>query len=627
MSTDPNLPVELAYEQSIKDDSHVVALSNMCKDLAETLALTDVLNEHQRQLVTQRVATLNETLPQREVDLARKQERLEQSRALKRNRRDQLVVPPDIPIDILGQVPQAVVDVKDLKAFCGTLGKETAPAGIKNFFKKLFQYGGSKRYTYDNYKTALAACFCDELYDYLIGKETETFPEIARWFYRIYHRPEDIQSQTAKLRKFVRLALEPIDIFMDRYQVIATAVDALLPVEQRHYAGAMHRLQVLELAIQSPAKEEYRKWRDRQIEGGFWYSYESSLNKAMDLELCNSCLPTKSISLDCVLALGSRESQKHNSVYGSNNAQPLPDQNANPAIARRGGGRGRAPFVPSSAPPNLDPNKAGSARASFPYSSRGGASDASSTNRRGNRGRKGSFLSGLASSMKPAGRGGSFASRFPGHRGRGGQQRGGQQQQAPQQRPQYNAPTRQQQPLNDQQMPLQSRVPPSYPAANNQPAGRGQGGGNNFRGRGRGYGGNSGRGNNFGAGGGNNLKSSSKINPKWWCVKCGVSKREKHRGDTHTTPYCPFYPHFNTRCCSYCHDKLGIKAHHFPKFCLQMTKEYRELYELDFKEPGEGCQDPYVYLNNPEFAEDTGDFFETFNLCFEDDEEEDTFDA
>ena len=530
---DPTASLAEQYKAYVKLEQQLDRITKITTGLAQLVVDSEDSTEREKEYYADLLpATLAEQTDRQEA-LTKCELVLAESEIVRNSREDKLEIPDD------RETTNPDLNVKDLKSFVGILDQSSS-SNIKAFFCRLFQYGKTCNYSHENYKAALAACFQGTLLDqyFALCKTDMTFTALAEWFYQVYYRPNNLRTFENEMKHFQRLAGEPLDVFMKRFEVIAQQADALLPSNQAYYTTDRHKLKIIEKIIQNPAKLEYLKWRGTQDDGGLAYSFEKSVKQATDYEAFANCLPTSAINIDTLDVVTDLSALQLNSS--------TPASEANPAIkGRRHTSQAKNNTNPygKGKNPNIDPQRAGGPRASF-YPSRSQSEPRQSAPASGTT--KGdAYRPSMSRGFKFSSRGNS--------RGRGGFRgsrghfkpgnRGGR---APSEPAQYSYSN-----------------PSDYKNPPQQFSYRGNRGGNSGN---RGSYRNS-RG-NF-----NNNRGQNPVRKNWFCLKCGVYpdiEKTKRVGSTHTTKFCPIYKHWNNEFCSYCLGHKGLRANHYPKHCLQI---------------------------------------------------------
>lgn len=538
---DPTESLADQYKSFVEATEQLDKLTTCCTSLANLVIKSDDATTAEKEFYGALVPEIEEAQAKRQLVLEQSKKILAESEAVRKSREDKLDIPDEQAVSLQD------LNVKDLKSFVGTLDHSNA-SNIKAFFCRLFQYGKTVKYSHSNYQAALAACFQGTLLDqyFALEKTNMKFKEMAEWFYQIYYRPQNLRTFEEEMRNFQRLANEPLDVFLKRFQIVAEQADALLPSNQAYYTTDRHKLKIIEKVIQPPAKLEYLKWRGQQDDGGISYSFEKSVREATDLERYANCIPNANIAIDTLDVVTVNYMQLNTST---------PTAEANPAIkSKRFTSKANAnPYGKGKS--NIDPQRAGGPRATF-YPSRSQSEPKQNPSPGGSQ--KGdAFRPSMSRNFK-------FSSR--GSRGRGGFNRGssrGSWRQGNRGGRASSEPAQFSYSNPSDYTNMQRSSQPSYTNQGNR--GGYRGGRGSYRGNRR----NSG---NFS----NSRNNTNQVRKNWFCLKCGVYpdvEKTKRIGSTHTTRFCPMYRHFNNEFCSYCLGTKGLRANHHPKHCLQMPPQ------------------------------------------------------
>ena len=529
---DPTDNLTEQYRAHVNDSSHFITLTSVASRLSRCMARLEDLPDADIQYFENVVPTLQAQEAIRAVDIVQKRQILADADAVRNNRQDNLNLPENRPIDVLD------ISIKDLKAFVGNLDESNANT-VKAFFHKLIQYGESRNFSHNNYKTALSALLQGQLQEQYLAMEDSTFTVISLWLYRVYHRPDDLRKFEHKLKNFSRMAFEPLTAFMERFELVARQADALLPQNQAYYTTDRHKLKIIEKLIQPPARAEYLNWRGIQEDGGLNFSYARSLQKATDMERNCDCLPTRNIPINTL--------EVHVSAVEKPGHELSNTEEANPAIRRPKGDNKHSPYPTQQKPTNIDPHKSNSPRSNYYHKPQ---QDPLQNPNLAKNFKKGKFNKTKRNwNNKNKNNNASNPSYQPPF-----------QPQAPPPPPQNptgnstNYPPPQRPPQPNWSRPTQNRNYDTRPGFSGKPQQVNQ--------PYRDY---------------NNRKIPGLV-----CFKCGVLadfEKSKRIGSTHTTKYCKNYRLFNNDLCSYCLGHKGIRAHHFPKHCLNMP--HHSVLEVD----------------------------------------------
>ena len=359
MSSDPTLPTDQAYRNHVTDEQHYLRVSETVQLIGEMIIdfnqVHNIFHPQDIDLLQQHVRYLNGANDDKSEIVHDKIVRYNQAQELKALRNDELIVPADQPESVR-------MDIKELKAFVGQID-ENSKVKIKEFFNKLFRYGLSQRYSWNNYKIALTALLQGEYHVRYDTVEHRDFEGIAQWFYKLYHRPETMQHYVDNMKAMERYPAEDIEVFMQRYLINAEAADRHLPETQMYYTLELHAIKVIEKALTGKAKQDFQKWRNEQVKGGFWFDYKSSLAQAIRCEEYHNLIPTETTVIDCT--------NVHDYGYENLNAIDFQNRNRRDYVNNKNSGnkndnKGKPKPRPSGASLEpLDPHKAAGFRSPF----------------------------------------------------------------------------------------------------------------------------------------------------------------------------------------------------------------------------------------------------------------------
>ena len=557
---DPTTPINVAYERYVNEEKHTIALSNICSSLAAIVLRSDHADEAQEATFRNELHKLNTSLAEKVSSIQEKQERLDKSKELSERRKDKIV----LPLDKSGATH---FNLRDLKGFVGDLDKDPH-TNFKPFYLRLKQYGENQDFSWENYKSALSACFDNELLEQYLQMENSSLDTILTWFWRVYHRPADIKIHETKLRTLERFSQEPIDVFMERYNLYAMQADKLLPPSEQLYTNTTHSVKIMEKALTGTAKKEFIKWRTRQMDGGLFFTYKDSVQKAVDIERDNSSLPKQSFFIDC-----------------TNSSPEINQVELNAAISKP---RQRySPYTPQPRPNRavVDHNKAQGNRASFYHNLKKTQNQPNSFPAQGRNVSQGTnfgqaWRKGLATGMNNRKRRNNF-SNFRQNKVR--------KQNFRNTRNNYNSnsnynPQRSNanasfQPfqtsqrsthLNQQFSNFGNRANANYKSNSSNTYNKFGSQASNFRSK------SYSRGNAYNNGNKPQYHQSGnqgnrKVKGRF-CKYCGVHPdmdQAKSIGSTHSTTYCKLYRTWNPNFCDFCLKHKNLLANHYPKHCLQ----------------------------------------------------------
>ena len=528
MDLDPTLPFENSYSDFVDQSKQFDDVTKLALTIARNLAI-QFEDEGARKSYQTLVQDI-ETYDKKYSDLLTKHiTTITESKDLKQKRQDELKLPEyaDVSADCLY--------LKDIKDSVGMLNKSNVQH-IKFFFHRLFLIGKQYKFSEDNYKTAFAACLEGPLLEEFIAMEQKPFSEIAQWYYRIYNRSVTFTHYDKELKNFRRYAKEPIDITMARYSVPASRADSMLPNLQKFFTTDMHKLDVLQRFLCEPAYSDFFKWRNRKLDGGFYTSYEDSLNKAVDIEKYHECYPTSEMSIR-------QEGQLYGSLGHDANSNVV---QLNAAIKGRQKKSSMMPYSrnrpsrpnPKAPNPSIDPIRSTAPRPSF-YNNRKQAPNP--------------VPPAATRPLQAPSRDQFMKERFDRV----------QQGPNPNRRP-VNMFGRKRNWSNNT-----NRFQP------NQNAGTFKR--NSFRRN------NSMRNNNNNRSFSRNLQTPHSFNRlanlhkpvknNLYCLRCGISKDiSRNKGTDHTTSSCPHYRRYNSHNCTYCLTHKNLEAKHFARDCLQAPR-------------------------------------------------------
>ena len=477
--------------------------------------------KHNNKLI-QFTASLNK----RQDAYKQKLKEFKEGESLRKKRQDEL--PRPVFADEDRERP-TVFSSKDVKDTIGVLNEDNA-SSVKQFLLRLHQYGQTKNFTEEDFKTALSVCLEGRLLDEYMQQTSNTYIEIENWFYYVYHRPATLEHYEEVLRNFQRHAKEPIDVFLTRYLLTAKSADSLKPSNEQYYTTEVNKIMMVELSLIEPVRSAFVRWKNKRHDGGFGKKFEEILHKAKTMELEYNCIPKHDISV---------------SLRGpvTQHSQMI-DQFAQPAMRLSDN---RPKSKPYSRPilnktqfkasvPKVDSVRATSQKPSF-YLARNNAPTPTRLTQPAQLNAKPQNSS-KNRVMQPAFNVALRKQRINQNRYRNIGVSGAQSQRASA-RNTYR-------PFNRAKyLPQPNRHQPNVTVSNRPNMARSQ------------------------------LKQKHRIVRKGlWCERCGTQRGSdsKSAGTDHTTPTCPYYKNWNEHNCSYCLSTKGLEAKHFARDCLQQPR-------------------------------------------------------
>ena len=559
MDFDDSLPVDKSYEKQTQNELDFVAITELCITMGNLFHHT-VEEANTKEALRQQTEKLQAFVDTRSEEANKKKSALAQATTLRNARFEELTFPAQ------GDGAKNF-STKDIRDAVGIL-TDNNKSSIKQFFAKLHSYGFSADFHNDNYKAAFVACLEGKLLEEYLLLQDKDYTEIASYFYKVYHRPLNLNQYEKKLDEFVRLKGETLEIFMLRYLVLAAKADELLPASLQKYTRENHKLEILYKAARDPARTLWSTQSFRVREAGYHSRYESALGTLMELEKSHQCLPKYDFKIN------------YENSHDTARLNVLAAIEANPAILKRNfrnsNKKQASPYSlediknaktllsPGLKPFRLDPTRSSSQKPAF---FRG------KTNTNGNKPpfvskvdkRKAVFIDDSRDGMQYSGQNRVFkkAKRVHFQDKRNYNNNGPP---FPVQIGSNKPPFAKQ--FNPQSQPYKRNFsnPPGKPFQHQRNNSR-----PSYRPPSKRYGNNNDK--NYLRG---NLRHKS-VNTRLYCERCGVDRNtNKSTGTDHTTMTCPHYKQWNAHNCTYCLKHKHIEAKHFAKYCLQAPPSYKD---------------------------------------------------
>ena len=547
MDFDGALPVDKKFKKQVDNDQDFVKVADLCISLGSLLATT-IEDPATSNEIGRKTEALQSFFPDRSIAAQNKKDAYDQAVALRNARFEELTLPKDGG----GAVDFSTREIRDTVGPLNDSNKQH----IKQFFLKLTSYGEAANFSHTNYKTALVACLEGSLLEDYELMADKSFPVIAEYLYKVYHKPISLNAYEEKLLHFTRFKGETIDVFMLRYGTLAAKADEMLPAELKKYQREDHKLEILKLAAREPAKSIYFTRAKCVRHVGYYSRFESALGVIEDEERGHDCLPKFDFKIH---------------FQGNSGTEAVNYIEANPAVLKRklNNKRYAKPYsvgdlsnaktliTPGATPVRLDPLRATSQKAAY-YNSR----DAKKNNQKqiapfvskADK-RKAVFIDNQKGNQNDS-RNRSFkrAKRNNDNCGQSnsnwrGQQRNNNFNQGYKSKnnPQVRHSSGHQNTTQKRNFGNQGYK--KQPAIDNYPGKYAQSFGRNYK--------------------------HKNVSPRLYCDRCGVDRNtNKAPGTDHTTSTCPHDIECNAHNCSYC--LKHIEAKHFAKFCLQAPPNYKD---------------------------------------------------
>lgn len=521
-SYDNWLKTELEREKDFIDSAFLAI------KLEKSLSIRHDTEEEKRKH-TEKLNSFKTSLAKRQASYAQKLQEYQEGETLRKKRLDEL--PKPVYANANPERP-TVFSSKDVKDTIGILNEDNSST-VKQFLLRLHQYGQTKDFTEEDYKTALSVCLEGRLLEEYMQQTSNTYSEIESWFYYVYHRPATLEHYEEVLKNFQRHAREPIDVFLTRYLLTAKSADSLKPSNEQYYTTEVNKILMVELSLIEPVRSAFVRWKNKRHDGGFGKKFEEILHKAKTMELEYNCIPKHDISVSL------RGNTAHNSHVIEQYAQPamrLSDNRPKSKPYTRPGIMNKPQFKASV--PKVDSVRATSQKPSF-YLARNNApiptrlpqnTQVPQLIKSNNPGR--------VKNQQPAFNVALRKQRINQNRYRNIGVNGA---------PSQSASSRNTyRPINRAKyLPQPIRQQPNVTVSRRPMNMRPQ------------------------------LKQKHRIVRKGlWCERCGTQKGSdsKTSGTDHTTPTCPYYKNWNEHNCSYCLSTKGLEAKHFARDCLQQPR-------------------------------------------------------
>ena len=289
MDLKTTLPYDEEYEASLTLEQNILDIGRLAIDLYKTTP--PKFDSEEKQLQCQdNVKKLVKYCKDTTASLEQKWNTFNESKSLKTHRLDELYIPKEIKEHC------QQFKIQDAITILGRIGDEKAHT-MRAFLDAMFQYGENLNLSWEDYKAILSACFEGTLKQQFLIQKKDSLKDIVTWFDTVYHRPDEFHTLDKQLKKFCRYANEPVHIFLKRYDLLARRADSLLPSDQKFFTTNLHKQNLIELALQEPARTDYKKWKNRYFDGGFSISIEECTRQAGILEKYHNCIPTVKVPL------------------------------------------------------------------------------------------------------------------------------------------------------------------------------------------------------------------------------------------------------------------------------------------------------------------------------------------
>lgn len=277
------LPYDEEYETQLQIEQNMLNIAKLTLDLQNS-SPAKFKSEVENEACKDNVKVLSKYYKDTSEALAKKWQHFNEGKILKTHRKDDLIIPKDTKVHAVG------FNIKDAIMILGHLTDEKS-SQMRSFLDAMFQFGENLKLSHEDYKNIFAACFQGTLKQQFLMQKKDTFSAICTWFDTVYHRPDEFHTLDKQLKQFVRKSGEPIHIFLTRYELLAKKADSLLPNDQKFFTTKLHVQNLIELALQEPARTDYKKWKNRYFDGGFSTPLTECIRQAGIMEKYHNCIP------------------------------------------------------------------------------------------------------------------------------------------------------------------------------------------------------------------------------------------------------------------------------------------------------------------------------------------------
>ena len=247
-------------------------------------------------------------------ELREKRRILEASRDIQERRKDPLIIPDNNTQRI------REINIAEAQNFIGTLTEENVVSDVKEFFRRLFDYGTLSLFSHNDFLAVFIALLDTGLRSQIDLTEYPAFPDLARWFYSLYHRPVSYQQKENLIRDFARKAQEPIHTTMIRYERVAREIDSFYNQAEPFYMSNTNRINILGKALIAPASDLFERWKAQKLDNALPVTYDSALAEATQIEEMVKSYPKSEFKLE------EKPILKHNSSMSSVHNIELTDE-------------------------------------------------------------------------------------------------------------------------------------------------------------------------------------------------------------------------------------------------------------------------------------------------------------
>ena len=216
--------------------------------------------------------------------LATIQDQLQDARQARDASKNTIPFPDDRPVD-----PNAnAYDLEEIAKMCKPIDPEKPD--FKTIFRKLFAYGENRLFTHGTYELALGYILPGNLHEEFVTMREagQSLQECCDFFITKYCKPDDPTSAMLELNRFKRKPDENIKAAMARYQALLLKAQVLFPPERRD-AVKEERLTGALFDLVKPDTREHLKSKQRKPHrGNYFITYEQLLKLADDHEFINT---------------------------------------------------------------------------------------------------------------------------------------------------------------------------------------------------------------------------------------------------------------------------------------------------------------------------------------------------